>query len=211
VITHFDGSVWRAMDSGTNTYLWDVWGPSPQEVYAVGGNTILRYDGNVWRDPGFDSGINWGGVYVGVWGTSYDNWYIVSEEGRGIYHYNGSEWEHIQSDGYFCAMFGSGPTDVYAVGWGGNILRIDGIEWREMETGTSNRFLDGWAFAPNDVYVAGYQSNFFRGLHGEVMHYDGSDLKVVATRLPDLHSTWAINDHDLFIAGNDCCVISYTE
>ena len=38
------------MVSGTTFYLYDVWGSSPADVFAVGGRgTVLHYDGKSWE------------------------------------------------------------------------------------------------------------------------------------------------------------------
>jgi hypothetical protein len=47
-ILHFDGTKWSAMTSPTSQSLWDVWGNSSSNVYAVGDGGILHYDGTTW-------------------------------------------------------------------------------------------------------------------------------------------------------------------
>ncbi len=55
------------MASGTDWDLWDVWGTSASDVYAVGvWGTILHYDGTAWNDVG-DPNMS---LLYGVWGTS---------------------------------------------------------------------------------------------------------------------------------------------
>jgi hypothetical protein len=47
-ILHYDGTQWSTMESGTSVNLFDVWGRSSTDIYAVGEDTILHYDGIQW-------------------------------------------------------------------------------------------------------------------------------------------------------------------
>jgi hypothetical protein len=59
-------------------------------------------------------------------------------------------------------MWGSSPTDVYAVGDG--ILHYDGAAWSEVYSG--DRELRGvWGSSSSDIYVVG---DF-----GTILHFDG--------------------------------------
>ena len=62
-IYHFDGVAWTRMwVSEDIAYLTSVWGASPDNLVAVGGNGLLRYDGKSWSSAipvGLDaSGLN---------------------------------------------------------------------------------------------------------------------------------------------------------
>jgi hypothetical protein len=48
-----DGSTWSAMTSGTTNHLWNVWGSSATDVFAVGiYGTILHYNGSAGSSGG---------------------------------------------------------------------------------------------------------------------------------------------------------------
>jgi hypothetical protein len=61
------GPVWSALNSGTASMLYGVWGSSPSDVFAVGNvGTILHYNGSAWS--AMSSGTT--RELVGVWGNS---------------------------------------------------------------------------------------------------------------------------------------------
>ena len=50
VVYHFDGTAWALMTVPPVRQLLDVWGTSGTDVYAVGDQTILHYDGSTWTE-----------------------------------------------------------------------------------------------------------------------------------------------------------------
>ncbi len=70
--------------------LWDVWGSSPTDVFAVSGDGgILHYDGSGWVRQ---AGGNPEPLY-GVWGSSSTDIFAVGSFGT-ILRYNGDDVEH---------------------------------------------------------------------------------------------------------------------
>jgi hypothetical protein len=69
-IWHFNGSDWSAMTSPTTEDLFDVWGRSGSDVYAVGNAGILRYDGTSWSVIDPTQGTQ-------VWGAGTDLFVLV--------------------------------------------------------------------------------------------------------------------------------------
>jgi hypothetical protein len=62
------------------------------------------------------------------------------------------------------SVWGSGPNDVFAVGYEGTILHYDGQSWQSVVLKTG--FLEGvWRSGPNDVFAV--------GIDGTLLHYDG--------------------------------------
>jgi hypothetical protein len=49
IILHYNGRAWSQMNSATTVSLYEVWGNSMGNVFAVGENgAILHYDGARW-------------------------------------------------------------------------------------------------------------------------------------------------------------------
>lgn len=98
--------------------------------------------------------------------------------GGTIQHWDGSTWSLSTSTGgpnnrYLRGVWGSGPTDVWAVGLG-MVLHHDGSRW----TPTLGRndewaFTSVWGSGPKDVWVTG----------SELLHWDGGTWTSVG--LPD--------------------------
>ena len=50
-ILHYDGTGWSQMDIGVSTPLYDIWGSSGSNVFAVGDSgTIVHYNGTAWTE-----------------------------------------------------------------------------------------------------------------------------------------------------------------
>jgi len=170
------GAEWIEMDSGTTHYLYDVWGSSATDVFAVGGGgTISHYDGINWIP--MDSGINdsLSGVWLsGVWGSSASDVFAVGGHCDGfayhsiILHYDGLTWSQVESGitGRLKDVWGSSGTDVFAVGDGGAILHYNGQTWSFMKSGTTNELENVWGTSSADVFTVGW--------NGTILHYNGN-------------------------------------
>jgi hypothetical protein len=121
---------------------------------------------------------------------------------------------HIANGKWITDIWGSGPTDVFAVGADGagdnvNLLHYDGSMWtdwsdRAMPFATS---LSGvWGFSSTNVYAVGIQ----KGVGGKVLHYDGatwSDAGLVTTE--QLHAVWGSSPTDVFVVGTHGAIFHY--
>jgi photosystem II stability/assembly factor-like uncharacterized protein len=61
------------------------------------------------------------------------------------------------------AVWGSGDSNVYAVGDNGLILRFDGSKWNTVPSGTTQNLSAVWGTSPNNVYAVGDS--------GLILHY----------------------------------------
>jgi hypothetical protein len=79
----------------------------------------------------------------------------------------GWRWDNPRPQGLdILGMWGSGPTDVWAVGQRGLLLHFDGAEWTPVPSGVDVDLLSIWGTARDDVYVAMGTS--------ELLHFDGA-------------------------------------
>ncbi len=60
------------------------------------------------------------------------------------------------------AVWGSGPSDVWAVGIGGTILRWNGSAWAGVSSGTTQDLYGVWGSGPSDVWAVGWDSTIVR-------------------------------------------------
>lgn len=77
--------------------LFSVWGFDASNVWAVGDDVILYYNGSSWAKQTFPgSGI----TFRGVWGTAADDVFAVGYDGseRYLYHWDGSSWAVLDSE-----------------------------------------------------------------------------------------------------------------
>src|SRR5215813_7085619 len=70
-------------------------------------------------------------------------------------------------------VWGSGASDVWAVGWYGIILHWDGSAWTGVSSGTTNGLLGIWGSGASDVWAVGDG--------GTILHWNGSHWTSVSS------------------------------
>ncbi len=127
------------------TDMYDIWGSTPNDIYAVGFNTnrhdMWHYDGKNWTDIKlWDSYQIWPTQLSTIYGFSpNDVWAagwagdINSPNSSLIIHYNGSKWSeaNINKGGALNDIWGGSPNNIWACGWGGVVYHYDGIKWNK--------------------------------------------------------------------------------
>ena len=105
---------WRAMDSGSEVILRDVWHPNADFAMAVGDQgTILSWDGRRWTT--LDSPIEQ--TLYAVWGSAPDDVWIggaYDEEGVLLLHFDGTAFTRVPDIGML-------DSDIYAITGHGNL------------------------------------------------------------------------------------------
>ena len=213
--------VWQIDTIGTwQSVLWDVWGTDPNNVYAAGdiftsndgreGTNIMHWDGKQWNPEPF-----WEGEITAIYGFSKnDVWvagaYIADPFFYPLFgHWNGSKWEKtvLSISGVIGALWGTSPTNLYAVGSGGMILHYDGSYWTQMNSGTNIRALsDIWGFSDNAIYASGYDASSGRGV---LLYYNGTTWKTLIDKIYNygdstnspagqIPSVWGYDDSHLY-------------
>jgi hypothetical protein len=188
--------------------LMSVWGPSPDEVYAVGGQpmpsvgVVLRLDGEDWVQDDVPAGaamLNW------VYGVDGEVW-AVGQEGT-IIHRAGGSWaaEPSPTDRVLWGVWGASSDELWAVGGDGFsdaplLLRRDGASasWEEValpELGVEAKGLfKVWGWAADDVWIVGDL--------GATLHYDGGEWTGHPTDgAVDLISLWGTEAEGLVAVG----------
>jgi hypothetical protein len=115
-ISHFDGTAWSSMPSGTEATLRDLWGSSETNVFAVGDDgTICRYDGSAWSlmPSGTTNSLK------SAWGSSAEAVFAVGDNGT-ILFFDGAHWNTMASptEKALTDIWGGSFGDVWAVGPG---------------------------------------------------------------------------------------------
>jgi hypothetical protein len=170
LIEHWDGSTWSVIPSPTagpkNTEFWDVTVFSAHDIWAVGGFT-----------------------------DSTGDMFPLSE------HWDGTAWQIVPSpppynpygnyDTYFRGIAGSGPNDIWAVGWqwsGALIEHWDGVSWTILPVGGWGLLLGVTALSPTDAWAVGYNPQPGRNF-ALTLHWNG----ICWTEIPSVSPGAAIN------------------
>ncbi|OGU33863.1 MAG: hypothetical protein A2068_03110 [Ignavibacteria bacterium GWB2_35_6b] len=134
-----------------------------------------------------------------IWGSSANNIYICghNDDAYGkIWHYDGKEWEYIDSTqnirqqfggANYQAVHGTAANNVWTVGYSGTIyqgqeysipfiLEYNGTNWKKHQVNTRSAVYSVHAASPNEVWAC--------GADGIVYHYDGSGWDIDTIKIP---------------------------
>jgi hypothetical protein len=141
LIEHWDGTAWSWFDLRINGLLKAVTARNPDDIWAVGSTTgatggrgtfILHWNGQAWSQIASPSPSQVDLLYdvVTVPNSATEVWAVgLSTSGNGLYqplvlHWDGTTWGTVPgatnpgNDTALLGLAASGPTDLWAVGYG---------------------------------------------------------------------------------------------
>jgi hypothetical protein len=191
---------WSIVPSGTVKELDGVWGTSASNVWAVGEETILHYDGATWSPAAGASGSALLGIWLfGIWGSSASDIWAVGAAAAGtpaILHYDGASWSSVPSpsttESQYTSVSGSSASDVWVAGAGGLVSHYDGTDWSIVPTGTRQPLTSVWASSPSDVWVVGFEGMF---------HYNGTSWAPVTGMSGEFLGLFGTSQSDVWAVG----------
>lgn len=202
-------ATWAPMDSRTMADLNDVWGASPDAVYAVGnGGTILLFDGTAWTPMDSGTGVNLNGVY----GYATNDVYAVGDSAT-ILHYDGSTWSPFAGPNDETGQPEAGNmVDVWTAGPGNDLYVItsrrayywDGAAWNPRSfsdqfsaTLTPDTVLESIHGTATGILVVGRP---FSASGGE-FYANFREVSLTSSTI-SMHGAFALDDNDMFIVGD---------
>ena len=190
----------------------DIWAVGQASGFGVGATTVplaAHWDGSSWTDVNVPSLANRHHSLDDVVAISHDDVWAVGDY-RNIagafhavtYHWDGSEWSHVESpiehmagDSGLDDVAATGPNDVWAIGGvlqGGVVLmHWNGSQWSLAEP-PPNSGGSLAAVGPNDLWASGWNGFW---------HWDGTVWTEVPTSVPG--SSYVIRSGGMAIVG-DC-------
>lgn len=185
VILRFDGEKWSTSPRfDGRDRLFAVWGSSPTDVWAVGDEAIVHFDGSEWVKV-----LTTESFHTDVWGSGPEDVYVVGYYAS--YHFDGESWSEIAMGGggeSARAIWGSASDDIFVVGDTGLILHFDGVDWEPMSSGTLADLRSVWGSSASDVWAVGHD---WSSSDDVVLHFDGVGWSEVLPALIDL-SYWKV-------------------
>lgn len=198
-LRHWNGLAWTSTPSPARHAVWDLWGRSKDDIWAVGARgTALHWDGVRWTL--LDCGTNLD--LIAVWGTprgpASTTW-IVGEQGL-ILRFRESQRERVPSgtQATLFDLWGSASDDVWSVGDGGTMLHWDGMGWRQVPSGTQYSLISVWGTG-EEVWAVGWGGTILhrsgrRNMKGWMAADSGSQEK--------LWSLWGSSSTDVWASGS---------
>ena len=132
---------WEYGATGAMLSLYDVWGTTPSNIYAVGEfGTLMHHDGVNWAPV---AGVPTSQSLNAVWGSAPNDIFVVGDFGT-ILHFNGSVWtiQPTPTSEHLYGVSGTNGNNVFAVGSRGTILHYDGTQWNGEASGTNASLFD---------------------------------------------------------------------
>lgn len=193
-VSRFDGREWQKTERPEGN-LGCLHGSAADEVWAVGGAGLVRWDGKAWSSMA--TNIAEYMFFTGVSGTSANDVWAVGD--LGIRHRDARGWSRVPCDGSpeqctGAAVWARSTDDAWIVGRSGQILRWNGARWSVVASPTTEALEDVWASGEDDAWAVG---------GGKIFHWDGRSW----TRSPSpstimLTSIWGSGPRDVWAAGS---------
>jgi hypothetical protein len=107
-----------------------------------------------------------------------------------------------QSTPTLSGVWGAAPTDVFAVGNSGTVLRLRDGWWQIVDTGLLTHFGGVWGAAGDDVYAVGFEYSDFPETIGVIAHFNGSTWSAVEVPGSQrFHDVWGSSANDVYVVG----------
>jgi hypothetical protein len=227
---HWNGTRWRSVPTGGRDNLYAVWGSRHDDVWAAGDwGALYNWDGASWRRWTTFGLTTPARPLRALSGTgSKDAWAVGQNH---VFHWDGRGWSaRTEGDpaiawslgtGLLSALYAASPSDVWAVGTGGEtepinggikagggwralprplILRWDGHAWSRLSGPGKNPAASALRA------IAGVSSTnvWAVGDDGTILRWDGRLWSQVTSPLnEDLRSVAVTPDGHVFIGGVD--------
>ncbi len=150
--------------------VYDGWASSINDVWiGAGRGQLLRYDGADWLN-GWGEAIATHTLFD-VFALDRSNIFIAGSNGKVIRKTPG-RWivDDLGTTAAISAVWGRGPSDVYAVSAGGVVYRFDGSTWSAQYSVQGVKFNDVVGTSSNEIWAVGYHELENWAM---VAHWDG--------------------------------------
>jgi hypothetical protein len=116
---------------------------------------------------------------------------------------NNTTWIELSSGSKkdLLGIWGTGSSNVYAVGKSGTILQYDGSTWNQSSSGITDDLYGVWGDGKEVITV---------GKSGIILKFDGSDWNSINSgTVSDLKSIWGASRSDIFAVGRAGTILNF--
>ena len=205
-LLHWNGSVWSAVASGTESALRALAGTSAKNVWAAGlDGTLLHFDGSSWSAKQKNgapwspaSGPNERPIYA-LLALPDQLW----AGGSGSRSFAGTTWTEPHHGSHLptMALWGLDSSSLWEVGLQGMVNRWDGHHWQRVGGEVGPNFFGVWGHAANDVWVVGSA--------GSIVHWSGPPTTVPSGTTNDLHAVRGFGAQDVWAVGDQGTILHW--
>jgi len=199
----FDGAGWSQLAAPTPVNCIYALGAS--DVWLCSNDAVLHYDGSTFTSSDVSTPTGLDGL-ASVWASSASDVWAVGDDAI-VAHYDGTTWSReLVGDPFKSSIWGSGPTDVYALSTF-DLSHYDGTSWTEIEIDGFPAGGDGqvWGTGPDDVWLANGDDN--------ISHFDGSTWTVSEEeelgQIGDTSAVWGTGPGNVWAVGSAGLVAHY--
>ncbi len=206
--------VWHRVDTPTDQDLWGVWGASPDDVWAVGGNgrdadaaTVLHFVGGAWQVvplPHMERpGVR---AFYKVWGTGADNVYMVGQNGA-VLHWDGAKLreELVGTSRDLISLWGTSADNIVMVGGRSNgvLVRWDGQKWRSFSLAPLPGVNGVWLESAKRGWISGNSGTIARvKLPADAAEPPSVSAVETGTRL-EMHAVFGVGAGSVYSVGGN--------
>ncbi len=218
--------------SSFQTNMYNFGGTSPKNLFVVGFNDtyqrkMYHFDGVSWMpiklsvaEGGFINIIN---DLSSIYGFNENNIFSVgsryydSPTGTGyvdsslIIHYDGSVWKEslVGQGAPLNVIWGADANNVWAMGVAGSIFFFNGLEWTKIKMRDDIQFHSINGTSKNNIFALAIKLDVmpYDSIMSILFHYDGYGWREIDSGYEFTHqyfraSIWALDENNIFIAGN---------
>ena len=174
-------------------YLEDVYRDAKGNGWAVGGNSLIRIEGDrttLVRHPVADKQ----NFLSSVWGCGENEVWVA---GTAVLHYDGKTWTDLPEFSWkgIEDVFCTGPSDVWLVGISGQIHHYDGKTWQKSTSGITTALRQISGSSPSNIWAGGD--------YGVLLFYNGSTWQKQTSPVTDTIGSLSCSDR------GDCWMIPF--
>ena len=193
----YDGTLWSHLATSSSGFgdLNAVWASAQDDLFVAGAAGIQHHEGSNWF------GVSYPSTPYTYWG---DSTVLYAATGHVLRQTGPSTFTAVLQPtpaNYLYGIWGSGPSDVIAVGAGGNIQRFNGSTWSKMTNADSRTLVAAWGTSSTNVYAV--------GAAGAILRYGSSWSAVTSGTTENLWDVWGSSTTDVFVVGENGVILHY--